>query len=36
MTKAATPVVKAVAVAAAATLGREIIRGLFGNARKRR
>ena len=34
--KAATPVVKAVAVAAAATLGREIMRGMFGTARKRR
>jgi uncharacterized protein len=34
--KAATPVVKAVAVAAATTLGREIMRGLFGTARKRR
>ncbi len=34
--KAATPVVKAVAVAAATTFGREIMRGLFGNARKRR
>jgi hypothetical protein len=29
-------VVKAVAVAAAATLGREIMRGIFGTARKRR
>jgi len=29
------PVVKAFAVAAAATLGREIMRGMFGNARKR-
>jgi uncharacterized protein len=34
--KVATPVVKAVAVAAAATLGREIMRGLFGNAKKKR
>jgi uncharacterized protein len=34
--KAATPVVKAVAVAAATTLGREIMRGMFGTARKRR
>ena len=31
-----TPVVKAAAVAAAATLGREIMRGLFGTSRKRR
>ncbi len=36
MAKAATPVVKAVAVAAAATLGREIMRGLFGTARRSR
>jgi DNA helicase HerA-like ATPase len=34
--KVATPVVKAVAVAAATTLGREIMRGMFGTARKRR
>ena len=34
--RAATPVVKAVAVAAATTLGREIMRGMFGTARKRR
>ena len=34
--KVATPVVKAVAVAAVTTLGREIMRGMFGTARKRR
>ena len=33
--RAVAPVVKAFAVAAAATLGREIMRGMFGNARKR-
>jgi uncharacterized protein len=33
--KAMTPAVKSFAVAAAATLGREIFRGMFGNAKKR-
>ena len=33
--KAMTPAVKSFAVAAAATLGREILRGMFGNAKKR-
>ena len=32
---AMTPAVKSFAVAAAATLGREIFRGMFGNAKKR-
>ncbi len=35
ITKAVTPAVRSFAVAAAATLGREILRGMFGNARKR-
>jgi hypothetical protein len=34
--KAAEPVVKAFAVAAATTFGRQIMRGMFGTARKRR